>query len=119
MDYRFDLGKESYAFEHTIVEAFPAQIQLDVDYGSFIDPIHAALDKNLPSPGFYSLAFPIDPCAGIKRKDHPASQKQIVDWVLKVAGELHAEAPIVKDRHHMPHGKRASVKPTCRACRLS
>jgi hypothetical protein len=110
VDYRFDLSMQGYALEHTIVEAFPRQINMDVDYGAFIDPIHAALDKKLPSPGFYSLAFPIEPCAEIKRKELPDVQKQIIEWVQTAAKELHAEAPIVKDRHHMPHGKRGVRK---------
>jgi hypothetical protein len=60
VEYVFDLGGVQYAIEHTIVEAFAGQIHTGVDFGSFIEPIAAALDYHMPArhrrPGDGNLA---------------------------------------------------------------
>jgi hypothetical protein len=55
-----------HAIEHTIVEAFAGQIHTGVDFGSFIEPIAAALDHHMPPPGRFLLVFAINPSQGMK-----------------------------------------------------
>lgn len=66
VEYVFDLAGTTYALEHTMIEAFDRQICTSVGFGELIAPIEAALDHPMPSPGMYWLAFPIDPCIGLK-----------------------------------------------------
>jgi hypothetical protein len=112
VDYRFDLGSQNYALEHTTIEAFKGQIQTGVDFIAFVEPIEKALSTNMPSPGTYHLAFPIDPSAKVKRKDHPKVQAAIIKWAKTNAEKPYAEAPIKKDKHHMPHGHRGNIRET-------
>jgi len=78
VEYVFDLAGVTYAFEHTIIEAFDRQIHTSVDFGKFVAPIEAALDHHMPRPGMYRLVFPIDPCAGLKPRDIPKIQEAII-----------------------------------------
>jgi len=112
IDYVFDLGKEKYAMEHTIVEAFDGQIQTDVHFASFVTPITDALDCNLPTPGTYRLCFQIDPSRGIKAKQLPGLQERVIAWVKRSAGELHAECPDQPQQSEMPRGHRSLRKET-------
>jgi hypothetical protein len=91
IDYVFDLGKEKYAMEHTIVEAFDGQIQTDVEFRLFVTPITDALDYRLPAPGAYRLYFPIHPSKGIKTKRLAKVQAKIIEWVEASAAELYSE----------------------------
>src|SRR6516225_4207659 len=91
VEYVFDLAGKTYAFEHTIIEAFEDQIRTSVDFGKFAAPIEATLDHHMPSPGMYYLTFPIDPCAGLNPRDIPKTQEAVIAWTRAKAAELHAE----------------------------
>jgi hypothetical protein len=104
VDYVFDLAGETWALEHTIIEAFDRQIHTGVDFGAFVTPIQDALDRHLPSPGTYHLTFPIDPCAGLKPRDIPKIQAAIIAWVTAMAAELHAECPEAPTKASRPRG---------------
>jgi hypothetical protein len=104
VEYVVDLGPQTYALEHTIVEAFPDQIRTGVAFGAFVAPIEQALDGRLPSPGMYRLAFPIDPCSGLRPSGIPQAQAQIIAWVREKSFELHAECPQQSTRSHRPNG---------------
>ena len=93
VEYVFDLGNKRYAMEHTVVEAFNGQIQTDVEFGLFVNPITDALDCHLPVPGAYRLFFPIQPSKGIKAKHLANVQAKIIEWVTRTAVGLHSERP--------------------------
>lgn len=107
VEYVFDLGQIRCAIEHTVVEAFDGQIHTDIDFTSFVTPITAALDYNLPAPGKYLLAFAIHPSSGIKKRQIPTVQEKIIEWVKKSAAELHAECAQQPGRAEKPFGHRA------------
>ena len=44
-EYVFDLAGQTYALEHTVVEAFDGQIHKDFDFAAFIVPIERALAR--------------------------------------------------------------------------
>jgi len=96
VDYAFELGNRQYAIEHTIIEAFHRQIHTGVDFSALIEPIERELDGRMPQDGLYRLAFPIDPCAGVKRRNLPIVQKAVIQWVHEQAQELDAEALAAK-----------------------
>ena len=106
VEYVFDLNGMPYALEHTIVEAFAGQIQTDVDFGFFIEPISAALDRHMPPPGRFSLLFPINPSKGMKPREISAAQQAIIAWVNENAAELHSEYPEQPSRERKPGGYR-------------
>jgi hypothetical protein len=106
VEYVFDLAGKTYALEHTIVEAFEGQINTNVDFAAFVGPVERALDQKLPAPGVFRLTFPIDPSAGIKRRDIPKVRAAIISWVQEKAAELHAECPEQPTKHRKPNGHR-------------
>jgi hypothetical protein len=93
VDYVFDLSGKTYALEHTIIEAFPRQIQTGNDFGALVKPIQDALDHCMPLPASYHLTFPLDPCAGLKPREIAKAQDAIIAWVKATAAELHSECP--------------------------
>jgi hypothetical protein len=104
VEYVFDLAGNTYALEHTIIEAFERQIHTSVDFGKFVAPIEAALDHQMPRPGMYRLVFPIDPCAGLNPRDIPKIQKAIIAWAKAKAAELHGELRYKPGRTEKPRG---------------
>jgi hypothetical protein len=112
VEYVFDLGGVQYAIEHTIVEAFAGQIHTGVDFGSFIEPIAAALDHHMPPPGRFLLVFAINPSQGMKPRDISAAQQAVITWVNAKATELHDECPEQPSRSRKPGGVRNERKAT-------
>jgi hypothetical protein len=112
VEYVFDLGGVQYAIEHTIVEAFSGQIRTGVDFGSFIEPIKAALDHHMPPPGRFLLVFAIDPGKGMKPREILAAQRDIIAWVEKEGAELHREYPEQPSKIRKPSGFRNERKAT-------
>lgn len=104
VEYVFDLAGQTYALEHTVVEAFDGQIHKDVDFAAFIAPIERALDHRMPSPGSYRLTFAIHPSHGLKPKRIAEAQTAIIVWVREAAAAMHAECPAVPTRSRGPHG---------------
>ncbi len=112
VEYVFDLGRVQYAIEHTIVEAFTGQIHTGVDFGSFIEPIAAALDHHMPPPGRFLLVFAINPSQGLKPREISAAQQAIIAWVGEKADELHHEYPEQPSKIRKPGGFRNERRTT-------
>jgi hypothetical protein len=90
VEYRFDLGQKNYALEHTIVEAFDHQIQSGVTFSAMVNPIIDAVGNTLPKPGVYNVTFPLDATDRVRRRDFPAFQTAVYNWVRDAAGRLYA-----------------------------
>jgi hypothetical protein len=101
IDYAFHLGNIEYAFEHTIVEAFPGQMETDAHFKRFIEPIEAALDYQMPNIGYFILLFPINPTAGMRPSEIGAQQNKVISWARVAAHELAEEVKALE-----PHSPR-------------
>lgn len=110
IEYVFDLGDYKFAIEHTVVEAFPDQIQTNKHFGDFVAPIEHALAGALPKPGKFDLHFRINPSEGMSHRATAKTQAAIVQWVRENAMNLHAERPSQPDRPHSPHGYKSQRK---------
>ena len=51
VELRLRLGKQSYAIEHTQIEAFEGQIHTAEEFGQFISPVTNELSGRLPRSG--------------------------------------------------------------------
>jgi hypothetical protein len=91
IDYVFDLDERKYALEHTVIEAFDGQLRADDHFAKFVEPIEAALDRQMPREGYFKLLFPIDPSSGMKPAEIRRKQNEIVAWARSAAYDL-AEA---------------------------
>lgn len=98
IDYAFNLAGFPYAFEHTVVEAFDGQLRTNEHFGKFVEPIEAALDRQMPSSGYFILLFPINPSNGMKPKAIARKQADIVAWAKTAATELVEEATQLSKR---------------------
>jgi hypothetical protein len=92
VDYAFNLAGLPYAFEHTVVEAFEGQLRSNEQFGKFVEPIEAALDRRMPGGAYFALVFPIDPSNGLKPKAIARKQTEIIDWAKATAPELIKDA---------------------------
>jgi hypothetical protein len=108
VEYAFELGTQPYVVEHTVVEAFEGQIDSNVDFERFVTPITDKLDGYLPKPGFYTVAFAINPTKDMKPKAIAMLQGELVAWISSTAAELHAEFPQAQPKERSIRGDRNS-----------
>lgn len=94
----------TYAFEHTLVEAFDGQIQADQEFSDFIEPIIQAIEHHIPPVGFYKLYFTLHPSRGIKASQLAHVRSKITDWVVENALGLHSECSTQPEKNVRPHG---------------
>ncbi|WP_157801172.1 hypothetical protein [Sphingobium sp. LB126] len=104
VECRFGLDGRRFAMEHTLVEPFTDQIRTGSEFHAFAAPIEAALNGSMPSPGTYTLQFPVHPTAGRHRRTHAALRERIIAWAREMGTELHGAAPHREDRTRHPHG---------------
>lgn len=104
VECRFGLGDKRYAIEHTLIEPFADHIRTGAEFNELIHPVEAALNGTMPSPGIYTLFFPVYPTAGRHRRTHAALREKIISWTIEAGAALHAAAPSREDRLQSPYG---------------
>lgn len=104
VELRLKLGAQEYAVEHTLIEAFPHQIQLDQEFGHFIEPVIDELSGTLPGPGVYHIYFPIDARLGVNANQLDEVRREFIEWVREQAHRLHEKNPDQPTRDRNPHG---------------
>jgi hypothetical protein len=93
VEYRFDLGNQHYALEHTMVEPFENEMQTGTHFVDFIRPIQDEIGQTLPRPGTYSAVFPLNPSAGMKPKERAQAQRLSIGWIRAKAQILYDRKP--------------------------
>lgn len=104
VELRFTLGTQSYAIEHTQIEAFSHQIRTEEEFGQLILPVVNKISGTLPKPGVYYVYFPTDANVGVRANELPRIQASLADWIRKHAKLLHAEYPTMPTRDRNPRG---------------
>lgn len=104
VECRFGLAGERYAIEHTLIEPFADHIRTGSEFNELVRPIEAELNGTMPTPGTYTLLFPVHSTAGRHRRTHAALRDKIIAWAREAGAALRAEAPSRDDRHRRPHG---------------
>jgi hypothetical protein len=100
----FRLGTQSYAIEHTQIEAFAGQIRTGEELGQLIGPVIDELSGKLPKPGVYPLYFPTDARVQSNADALQGIRSDFIKWVRKHARHLHARNPEQPTRERNPHG---------------
>jgi hypothetical protein len=100
VEYRFDMGKQNYALEHTIIEAYDRQIESGVDFNELVQPIMDVIGAALPKPGVYYVTFPLDVTDQLNRKNYVTAQTAVTTWIREAASKLYAR------QLHMAPGER-------------
>lgn len=104
VELRLELGAQSYAIEHTRVEAFAGQIRTEEEFGQFIRPVTDELSETLPGPAVYHLYFPINARLGVKADQRARIRSDFIGWVREHAQRLHENNPEKPTRERNPHG---------------
>ncbi len=89
VEYRFELGDQHYALEHTLVEPFEDEMQIGAHFHDFIQPIQVEIGQTLPRPGTYYAVFPLNPSAGMKPNDRAEARRVVIEWLKGKALELY------------------------------
>ncbi len=110
VELRFRLGTQSYAMEHTQIEAFAAQIYLGKTFSDLIEPVTNELSGKLPKPGVYRLYFPIDARLGVTAHRVPKIRDEFMAWVREHAQRLHEKNPERPTRERNPRGFREQYR---------
>jgi hypothetical protein len=80
-----------WGFEHTSIQAFEGQIEVDVHFRKFVSPIEKAFLSILPLSEQYVLYVPIDATQtlkGLTKQEKQKIRNAIVDWVSVIAPTL-------------------------------
>ncbi len=104
VELRLKLGTQSYAIEHTRIEAFAGQIHTAEEFGRFISPVINELSGTLPGPAVYYLYFPIDARLGVNANRLDEIRGDFIEWVREHAQRLHEKNPDRPTRERNPRG---------------
>ncbi len=104
VDLRLKLGTQSYAIEHTRIEAFADQIHTAEKFGQFIIPVINELSGTLPGPGFYNLYFPTNARLRVQPNQLDKIRSDFTEWVRENAQRLHEKNPDRPTRERNPRG---------------
>jgi hypothetical protein len=84
------LGPQLFAFEHTGVEAFHGQLQMDADAEKLLVPLMRRLTAAINTNDHLMLDVPVDATVGLKSSDVPLVRDSIERWALATAPTLQA-----------------------------
>lgn len=85
IDFACTIGDQLYAFEHTGIEPFPGQIQMEVDNRRLFGPLRERLAGALPTADFFELYVPVEATVGLKPAGFVRVRDAIADWIIRVA----------------------------------
>ena len=80
VDYVCTVGQTLYAFEHTGIEPFPKQIELEVRNQELFGPIVERFDHR-PDREFWELIVPVDASAGLTGRNVGRVQDALIKWI--------------------------------------
>ena len=104
VELRLKLGTQSYAIEHTRIEAFEGQIHTSEKLGRFIYPVINELSGTLPGPAVYDLYFPTNAHLGVRANQRDKIRSDFVEWVREHAQCLHEKNPDTPTKEQNPYG---------------
>jgi hypothetical protein len=87
VDYVCTVGQTLYAFEHTGIEPFVGQIELEVQSRDLFDPIIQRFDHRSDRE-FWELIVPVDAPAGLAGRKVRKVQDALIKWIEINAGRV-------------------------------
>ena len=91
VEYRFRLGEQRYAIEHTQIEPYENQILADQQFMQLVGPVKEALSGTLPGDAVYELVPPLMTGLGAKSATLRDAHRALIEWVRAAAARLHAK----------------------------
>lgn len=90
IDLACSLGGRLFAFEHTGIEPFARQIEMERHNEALFGDIPARLEGVVPKTESYRLEVPVEATAGLKRADLPAIKEAILNWTAETGPTIAA-----------------------------
>ncbi len=109
VDYVCTVGQTLYAFEHTGIEPFPKQIELEDHNRKLFDPILDRFDHRSDRE-FWELIVPIEASEGLTVNEVGPVQDALVNWI-ETNAPLVPVAPLYGRRANPPLGESAGGVP--------
>ena len=109
VDYVCTVGRVLYAFEHTRIEPFIDQIELEVQNRNLFGPIMERFDHRSDRE-FWELIVPVDASAGLAVNDVRPVQDALIKWI-ETNASLVPVAPLYDRRANPPLGESADGVP--------
>ena len=100
VDYVCTLGMKIHAFEHTGIEPFPDQIELEVHNRRLFAPIIAQFSNRIDRE-LWEFHVPVEASAGLTGPQVKRVQQTLIKWIE--ANALQFPAALLYDRYANPH----------------
>jgi hypothetical protein len=96
VDYACTVGKQLYAFEHTGIEPFENQIEMEVHNANLFRPIIERFDNRTSDAEYWELMYPVEAAIGLGGAKIKQVQRALIDWICPRAD---AGVPAPGHRH--------------------
>jgi hypothetical protein len=81
VDYVCTVGKQLYAFEHTGIEPFENQIEMEVHNANLFRPIIERFDNRTSDAEYWELMYPVEAAIGLDGARIKQVQSALIDWI--------------------------------------
>jgi hypothetical protein len=85
VEYVCTVGDQTYAFEHTGIEPFSNQIEMDVHNANFFGPVIKRFDNRSSDAELWELCYPIEACVGLSGPKINKARDALVRWIETTA----------------------------------
>ena len=96
VDLRLKVGTREYAIEHTLLQPYRNRIKYGASFNTLNNFVRKRITDPLPGSVYYQLHVPIEISLPRKRKRREKALRNLVEWILSTAQQLH------ESRHFIP-----------------
>jgi hypothetical protein len=107
VDYVCTVGTQLYAFEHTRIEPFEKQIEMEVQNRNLLDPVMAHFAGRVPKREYWELHCPVEASVGVSGGKVGQLQSGLITWI----GANAARLPLVPFGDRYPYSARKESAP--------
>ncbi len=81
VDYVCTVGNQLYAFEHTGIEPFENQIEMEVHNEKLFRPVMERFDRRAPAGEYWELHIPVEASVGLSGPKIKNVQTGLINWI--------------------------------------
>jgi hypothetical protein len=96
------VGAQSYAFEHTGIEPFEKQIEMEVQNRILLEPVTAHFTGRVPKGEYWEFHYPVEASVGVSGGKVGQVQTGLIAWITANATSL----PLVRFGDRYPYSAR-------------
>ena len=88
VDYVCTLGNQLYAFEHTGIEPFENQIEMEVHNRNLFEPVMSHFANRVPKGEYWELHSPVEASVGVSGEQIKQARAGLIGWITANAATL-------------------------------